>query len=151
MGPRHQRPHHRRGDRPHRGAVPMRNERLLVRPGRIARGTYAVLRWLVWMLARAYWRIEVVGVERIPTNGGFVIAPTHRSNIDFLLPALASPRRIRWMAKHTIFTGGIVDWFLRQMGAFPVNREVVDRTALDACERLIQAGEGVVMFPEGRR
>jgi 1-acyl-sn-glycerol-3-phosphate acyltransferase len=55
------------------------------------------------------------------------------------------------MAKHTIFKGGLIDWFLMSMGAFPVNRDLADRTALRICEELLDAGEAVVMFPEGRR
>ena len=121
------------------------------RPSAIARAGYRVLGTMAVFLARIYWRIEVIGADRIPVSGGFVLAPTHRSNLDFLLAGLASPRRVRWMAKDSIFLGGLIDRFLLAMGAFPVNRDGVDRTALETCERLIDLGEPVVMFPEGRR
>lgn len=119
--------------------------------GWVAHGAYRVLRTLAYLIARAYWRLEVVGANRIPDHGGFVFAPVHRSNIDFLLPALATPRRIRWMAKHTIFKGGWIDRLLVAVGAFPVDRTRADRHALHTAESLLAAGEGVVMFPEGRR
>jgi 1-acyl-sn-glycerol-3-phosphate acyltransferase len=132
-------------------AARRRREPVIGRPGWFARTGYAVQRSLAVLIARLYCRLEVVGTERVPTSGGLVIAPIHRSNLDFLLACLASPRRVRWMAKHTIFKGGIVDRFLLNMGAFPVNRDVADRTSLRICEQLLDAGEAVVMFPEGRR
>ena len=132
-------------------ASPSRGGLVIGRPGWFARTSYAVQRAIALLIARLYCRLEVIGTERVPTSGGLVIAPIHRSNLDFLLACLASPRRVRWMAKHTIFKGGIIDWFLMNMGAFPVNRDLADRTALRICEDLLEAGEAVVMFPEGRR
>lgn len=129
----------------------MNRDDVMVRPPAWARGVNRAIGALAGFLGRIYLRMEVIGTERIPASGGFVFAPTHRSNIDFLLAGLASPRRVRWMAKHTIFKGGLIDRFLVNMGAFPVNRDTADRTALDICERLIDHGEVVVMFPEGRR
>ncbi len=131
----------------HRG----RTVRLDLGRGWVALGLYRILRSLAYLIARVYWRLDVVGADRIPQHGGFVFAPVHRSNIDFLLPALATPRRIRWMAKHTIFKGGWIDRLLVAVGAFPVDRTRVDRHALNTAESLLAAGEGVVMFPEGRR
>ena len=121
------------------------------RPGPAAELGYRIIVKIGRGLARWYWRLDVVGTERVPTTGGFVLAPVHRSNVDFALAALGTPRRVRWMAKHTIFTGPLVDRFLLTFGAFPVNREIADRAALVTCERLVAAGEPVVMFPEGRR
>jgi 1-acyl-sn-glycerol-3-phosphate acyltransferase len=129
----------------------MSAEPVIGRPGWLARTAYTALRWLAVLIARLYCRLEVVGAERMPTSGGLVIAPIHRSNLDFLLACLASPRRVRWMAKHTIFKGGVIDWFLMTFGAFPVNRDTTDRAALQICEQLLETGEAVVMFPEGRR
>jgi 1-acyl-sn-glycerol-3-phosphate acyltransferase len=112
---------------------------------------YRAINGLAVFVARLYCRFEVVGAERMPRNGGLVISPIHRSNLDFLLASLASPRRVRWMAKDSVFLGGFADWFLYTFGAFPVNREVADRTSLEICETLLATGEAVVMFPEGRR
>lgn len=112
---------------------------------------YRVLWLLATALVRVYCRFEVDGREHIPTDGAYVLAPVHRSNVDFLLAGLTGPRRSWFMAKRSIFVGGVIDWFLTGIGAFPVNREGVDRTALRSCEEHLAAGHPVVMFPEGRR
>lgn len=119
--------------------------------GPVALAAYRVL----WALARgltgAYWRLEVIGSERVPRSGAFVVAPVHRSNLDFLLAGLAVKRPVRYMAKSSIFLGGLVDRFLNVMGAFPVVRDTADFSAIRTCEDLLAAGEPVVVFPEGRR
>lgn len=130
-----------------------RRERSAVETGRgpAATALYRVLRVIARFLARLYWRLEIHGVERFPVTGAYVLAPVHRSNIDFLLPALACPRRVRWMAKSSIFVGGPIDRFLRAMGAFPVRRDTVDRASLATCLDVVADGQPLVMFPEGRR
>jgi 1-acyl-sn-glycerol-3-phosphate acyltransferase len=124
---------------------------IIERPPAWARAGYRVAAVLAMTFCRLFFRIEVHGQERIPTSGGFILAPVHRSNLDFMLAGLSCPRRVRWMAKHSIFLGGLVDSFLLYGGAYPVKREGTDRKAFEVTETLLERGEPVVMFPEGRR
>ena len=103
------------------------------------------------LIARLYWRMEVVGADRIPDSGAFVIAPVHRSNLDFFLAGLPVRQPVRYMAKSSIFLGGLADRFLFAMGAFPVERDTADFRSIRTCEAYLAAGEPVVVFPEGRR
>lgn len=119
--------------------------------GRRALIVYWTLRAVGVVVARLYFRFKVVHRERLPASGAYVISPVHRSNLDFMLPALAISRRMRWMAKDSIFLGGATDRFLYAMGAFPVKRDGVDRESLQTCQRVVADGEPLVMFPEGRR
>ena len=119
--------------------------------GAIALAAYRVLWYAARALTGVYWRLEIQGSERIPRTGAFVIAPVHRSNLDFLLAGLAVKRPVRYMAKSTIFVGGKVDKLLNAMGAFPVVRDTADFAAIRTCESLLASGEPVVVFPEGRR
>jgi len=119
--------------------------------GPAAVGAYRVIAAVARAVTRLYWRLEIVGSERVPRSGAFVVAPVHRSNLDFLLAGLAVRRPIRYMAKSSVFVGGLADKFLLTMGAFPVERDTADFSAIRTCEALLAAGEPVVVFPEGRR
>jgi 1-acyl-sn-glycerol-3-phosphate acyltransferase len=119
----------------------------------VARIAYAVLRTVAVVVARAAWRVEVRGRERLPTVGPFVLAPVHRSNADFLLAGVAVPRRMRFMAKDTLWKKG-PGWFgrfMERLGGFPVDRERPDRRAIRTAEATVALGDPVVIFPEGRR
>ena len=43
------------------------------------------VRGLFLGLAKLCFRLEVRGRDNVPASGPFVVAPVHRSNIDFLL------------------------------------------------------------------
>lgn len=103
------------------------------------------------MLAKFLWRFEVVGADRLPTVGPYVLCPVHRSLVDFMVAVMAVPRRIRFMAKDSLWGMPRLGRFIESMGAFPVNRDHPDRMALRRAEAAIALSEPVVMFPEGTR
>ena len=54
------------------------------------------------------------------------------------------------MSKDTIFTG-LWDTIFTALGAIPVVRGTADREALQTCVAVVDAGEPLVIFPEGTR
>lgn len=112
---------------------------------------YRFLRGLGVLLAKILWRFEVEGRDRLPTVGPFVLCPVHRSYVDFMVAAMSVPRRMRFMAKDSLWRAPRFARFIEAMGAFPVDREHIDRIALRRAEDAVDGGEPVVMFPEGQR
>ena len=110
---------------------------------------YAVIRGLVAGFCRLFWRLSIQGRENIP-DGPFVLAPVHRSNVDFAITAAATTRRMRYLAKDSIFKYGLGRVW-ESLGAIAVARGTPDREAMRSLEDSIRAGEPVVMFPEGTR
>jgi 1-acyl-sn-glycerol-3-phosphate acyltransferase len=117
----------------------------------VDRAVYRVLRSILEAFCRVVWRMEVRGRERLPVTGPFVLAPVHRSYVDFLVAGTSVPRVMRFMAKDSLWRVRWFGRFLERMGAFPVDRERADRGALRNCEEALAHGDPVVMFPEGRR
>jgi 1-acyl-sn-glycerol-3-phosphate acyltransferase len=112
---------------------------------------YAVARAVFAGWAYTFWRVRVKGRANIPASGAFVLAPVHRSNIDTILMACVSRRRLRYMAKDSLFKQRPWAWVLTALGGFPVRRGTADREALRLGEDAIRAGEALVVFPEGTR
>ncbi len=113
---------------------------------------YRVIVTLGMLLAKFAWRLKIEGEERVPTVGAFVLAPVHRSWVDFLVSAIVVPRRMRYMGKSSLWNSPtLFQRFIEMLGAFPVDRDAADRDAIKLAERLIASGQPVVMFPEGRR
>ena len=118
--------------------------------GPVARVLYTVIRSAILGAAKLVGRVEVHGSEHVP-EGAFVLAPVHRSNIDFALASLVTKRRLRYMAKDSLWKSKALGGFVSFLGCFPVSRGAADREALRTCVDVIEAGEPLVMFPEGTR
>ena len=93
----------------------------------------------------------VAGQEHIPEEGGAVIAPNHVSYFDPPAVGASLPRRTYYFAKKELFAIPVFGWLVRKCYAFPVDREGSDHTAFRHAIRLLQAGELLVVFPEGGR
>jgi 1-acyl-sn-glycerol-3-phosphate acyltransferase len=114
------------------------------------KGTYTALSGLFHGLAKLYFRLEVRGREHLPPQP-YVVAPVHRSNLDFILVSCIHSTRMRYMGKASIWKYPTLGRFFSMLGAFPVHRGTADRESLRTCMRIIENGESLVMFPEGTR
>jgi 1-acyl-sn-glycerol-3-phosphate acyltransferase len=116
----------------------------------IGRIWYRFARALVVGFCLLFWRVTVKGKENVPSTGPFILAPVHRSNVDFAIVAAVTPRRMRYLTKDSIWKGGLGKVW-ESLGAIPVARGTPDREAMRQLEATLAAGEPVVMFPEGTR
>src|SRR4051794_41489141 len=83
---------------------------------------YACIRALVEGVCRLFFRVKIEGKEHIPKTGAFVLAPVHRSNVDFAIAACTTRRRMRFMAKDSLWRGPPPRPFINVLGAHPVKR-----------------------------
>ncbi len=110
------------------------------------RMTYFVLRPL-W---RFFYRIRVVGVEHFPLTGPVVVACNHRAMTDPFFLGINVPRQIHYMAKVELWKFRPLAWAMERFGTFPVNRGEADRTAIKKGIEILDRGEVLGLFPEGR-
>lgn len=100
-------------------------------------------------------KIEIIGGEKLPREGAFVLAANHHSEIDPLVVAVAVwrlGRAPRFMAKESLFRVPVLGWALKRTGMVPVARSassVASRATLDTSRDLVQHGRGVIVYPEG--
>lgn len=116
-----------------------------------ARALYAICRFIAVGLSRALSPGRITGKENLPKSGAYVIAPLHRSHIDFLIVARISRRRLRYLAKAEVWRHERLGRFIERLGAMPVNREVADRDSFNRTLAVLHGGEPLVLFPEGTR
>jgi 1-acyl-sn-glycerol-3-phosphate acyltransferase len=112
---------------------------------------YRLLRVVVHLVNRVVFRTTVTPEGTVPAEGPVIIAPVHRSFIDFLVASEVTHRKVHYMAKDTLWKNGLLAKILPPLGAFPVHREAADREALRRAQRILDAGEVLILFPEGER
>jgi 1-acyl-sn-glycerol-3-phosphate acyltransferase len=91
------------------------------------------------------------GIDRVPLEGGAVIAANHFSAIDHPLIGAFSPRTLYFLAKAELLRVPVVGPFLRWLGVFGVRRGEGDREAVRHARELVRAGELVCVHVEGTR
>ena len=89
-----------------------------------------------------------------PTNSSIILAPTHRSRWDGLVLTMAMGRRVtqkdcRFMVTKSEMRG-IQGWFLKRLGCFSINQLSPSLSSLRYAISLIEKGEQLVVFPEGK-
>ena len=125
---------------------------------------YGTVRTLVRFVLWPYLRTRTTGRENISPEGPVILAPVHRSNLDSIMLSPLSRRRIRALAKESLFTvpplawvlaspqpRWLTRWVLASLGAFPVRRETADRESLRIAQELLVDQNLLLVFPEGTR
>ncbi|EAR24162.1 putative 1-acylglycerol-3-phosphate O-acyltransferase [marine actinobacterium PHSC20C1] len=96
-------------------------------------------------------RRSVIGAHNLPDSGGAVIAMTHFGYLEFALVEWATwlhnRRRIRFMAKKSVFDKRVVGSFMRNMKHIPVDMKA-GASAYAAAVTALKSGELIGVFPE---
>jgi 1-acyl-sn-glycerol-3-phosphate acyltransferase len=112
---------------------------------------YYLLKVTLRLLFSTVFRWKVRGLENIPAGGRVIIAPNHCSNADPLLVGAATNRRVRFLAKEELFSPSWFGSILKHLGTIPVKRGVGDRAAIRLALGVLEAGNALILFPEGTR
>ncbi|MET0782927.1 MAG: lysophospholipid acyltransferase family protein [Leifsonia flava] len=100
-----------------------------------------------------FWGLKrhVTGIENLPRDGGAVIAITHFGYLDFALTEwvawLSTHRRVRFMAKKSVFQKPVVGWLMRGMRHISVDMQAGAAAYANAVSAL-RNGELIGVFPE---
>src|SRR5580704_2008070 len=87
----------------------------------------------------------------VPAEGPVIIAPVHRSFIDFFVASEVTDRKLHDIAKDSLWNNTNLARILPAVGGFPVHRESADREAMRRAQQVLDAGEVLILFPEGER
>lgn len=109
----------------------------------------ATLTMKTLLLSFTRWRVE--GKENVPQRGPLIVVANHINLIDPPLLFASIPRRIVFMAKEELFHSSPGSVFIRASGAFQVKRGERDREALRQALMVLEKGQVLGMFPEGKR
>lgn len=97
-----------------------------------------------------FFRPKIVGREKIPKDGGVILAGNHRHIFDPCMPILSTKRPVHYMAKKELFNSPI-GWFFKVVGCIPVDRGHDNTESKEAALEVLREGEVLGIFPEGTR
>ncbi len=113
---------------------------------------YHLLRPFVRPEAFPYARFDIAGIENIPARGPALLASNHRSYFDVVALAIIAARLgrpVRFLAKRELFDAPVVGQLARALGGISVDRGSGSDQPLHDAQRALEAGELVVILPQG--
>jgi 1-acyl-sn-glycerol-3-phosphate acyltransferase len=111
---------------------------------------YTVVRVLLVLFVRGFFRIRGLDVQNVPSSGAVIIAPNHFSHIDHFFAGASLRRKLQFMAKSQLFVSPLQGVYMRG-GTFPVRRGNRDTRAMDTSRAILERGGSMVMYCEGGR
>jgi 1-acyl-sn-glycerol-3-phosphate acyltransferase len=106
---------------------------------------------LIKLAGRIFFRLRVLHRERMINHGAVIMASNHESYLDPPLVGSVADRAIFFLARKSLLEGPFFGRLLPKLNVIPVDQEGNDRSALKALIRILRAGEGTLVFPEGER
>jgi putative phosphoserine phosphatase / 1-acylglycerol-3-phosphate O-acyltransferase len=113
---------------------------------------YHVLRCFTRPEFVPYARFDLEGIDKVPPRGPVLLASNHRSYFDVMALAMLAARLgrpVRFLAKRELFDAPFVGQVARALGGISVDRGSRSGEALRAARRTLEAGEVVVVLPQG--
>jgi glycerol-3-phosphate O-acyltransferase / dihydroxyacetone phosphate acyltransferase len=109
------------------------------------------------LLAIFYRRLDVVGLERVPAEGGLIVAANHQNGlVDPMMLMATLPRTLRPLTKSTLFRNPIIAPLLHLAHAVPIYRRqdagganVDNAETFRAVSDALAGGGAILIFPEG--
>ena len=104
------------------------------------------------LLIPLVFRLQIAGVENVPSRGPVIMMFNHTNFSDVAILSVVMPRKPVGLAKEELWRNLLLGAVMRLYGAIPVRRGEVDRQALRSSQELLAEGKHVLMVaPEGHR
>jgi 1-acyl-sn-glycerol-3-phosphate acyltransferase len=112
---------------------------------------WAIARPTLGTIVRILAPLRIYGSDRVPREGGVVLALNHFSWLDPPAFGVACPRTVFYMAKSEIHEVRAFGAVIRSFGAFAVRRGESDREAVRLAREVVRDGNALGLFVEGTR
>ncbi len=114
------------------------------------RVTYGFVYWVARLWLKLFYRLQIEGLSHFRA-GSAIIAANHASNLDPPIVSISCPCEVHFLAKESLFHIPILGRLIRHLNSHPVSREATDVATFRLIIGLLQSGQKVIVFPEGRR
>lgn len=113
---------------------------------------YQFTRLLIRSLIRLIAKINVIGIENVPTSGGYIITSNHLGRLDAALGYCIIDRQdLIMLVAEKYRSSALYRWLVRRLDAIWVDRFNADLGALRAALARLRKGGVLMMAPEGTR
>ena len=110
-----------------------------------------IVKAVIRFFMRIIFRIKIVGIENVPTEGSCIICSNHKSYFDPPLMVVFNKRHINMIAKEELNKNPLLAWLMKTFDAFTVQRDGKDIETVKHSLKVLKNGGILGIFPEGTR
>ncbi len=118
-------------------------------------GAMRILRWAsittIRLLVRLLLKVNVVGLERVPSAGPVILAVNHINSLDAFVVKTTVPRDVIGWAKVEIWQNPVLRPLAKAIGTIPLRRGELDLQSVRMALQLLKQGKVLGIAPEGTR
>ena len=96
----------------------------------------SLLLFIAHGLLKQRYKVDIQGIENIPSKGGVLLLGNHISWIDWAIVQIASPRPVRFVILKTIYEHRLLKWLFRLYGCIPI-ANAASRHTLETISQLL--------------
>jgi 1-acyl-sn-glycerol-3-phosphate acyltransferase len=113
---------------------------------------WCLLHFICYLFVSAVYRYRSWGAAEIPGDGPVLFVSNHQSFLDPILVGVAAHHRQFYaMARSTLWRNPALAWLINSLNGVPVERNSADVKAMRRCLEVLDAGQALLLFPEGTR
>ncbi|WP_421082946.1 lysophospholipid acyltransferase family protein [Rothia nasimurium] len=124
-----------------------------IKPTQAGDRVYRIAGTLLRPLYNLPMRTEIIGSEKLPQAGGFIVVSNHVTVVDPITvayPLFLKGILPRFLAKESLFRVPLLGWLMRQCAHIPVARGSARAgQSLEVARSVLEGGGAVIIFPEG--
>lgn len=110
---------------------------------------------LVKIISKLFFSLKTEGLDNIPAQGPYIIAPNHTSYLDAFAVISGMPSKafgdLYTLGIQKYFTGRAGKSFARLANVIPIDQEKYLNKALQTSSYVLRNGKSLLIFPEGGR
>lgn len=104
---------------------------------------------IAYPFLKIVYGIKAIGRKNLPKKGKYIYAANHVSMFDPLLVSYAVRRPIVYIAKKELFEDEKLAWWIKRLGALPVNREKPEIATFKTVKEVFKTSWSLAIFPQG--
>ncbi|MGN1208152.1 MAG: lysophospholipid acyltransferase family protein [Christensenellales bacterium] len=111
---------------------------------------YWFLYILCWLPIKILFPVKIVGRKNL-IKGKALLCCNHQSNIDTFPILYAGKTKVYALCKKELCNTKFKAWFMKKMGAIPINRAKPEISAIKKCFEILNKNKNLLIFPQGTR
>lgn len=110
-----------------------------------------LIKTITKIILKLFFRLEIIGLEKIPPQGPLIIISNHHSYLDPPVLTVSCPRKIHFIAKQELFKYPIISFFVYLFDSIPVDRKNPKPSTFKKALKYLSENKVIGIFPEGTR